>query len=108
MIDVICHTNIDEGKYKDWPTRMACRPVIGDKVRARDGYELVICDISHAEIEPREDPARTPSSAPLAPDPFELPCPVLIIELIKTRAAFSTGRSQRGDGPFCGSYITTP
>jgi len=48
MISVICHTNIDDGRGKEWPTKMACRPQIGDAVRARGGYQLEICSITHA------------------------------------------------------------
>ena len=51
MIKVRCRTNIDEVKGKRWPEEFCCRPQVGDKVQADDGYQLYIVAITHAKYQ---------------------------------------------------------
>lgn len=47
-ITVVCTTNLDcpKGKW-EFPTKLACRPVLGDYIRASNGIDLEICKITH-------------------------------------------------------------
>lgn len=56
MIKAVCYTNLDKFKHKNWPTKFAAVPRVGDRVRAEGGVELKVvavtwlctqdCDIS--------------------------------------------------------------
>jgi hypothetical protein len=48
MIPVKCRTNRDAGRTRSWPTAMCCRPEVGDTVEAKDGFQLKVCQITHA------------------------------------------------------------
>jgi len=51
MIDVECYTNLDNYKQKIWPTKMTCRPLVGDLVQASCGYSLLkITGITHTMV----------------------------------------------------------
>jgi len=47
-IDVVCHTNLDEYRYRRWPKKLAVRPLVGDRIEAECGRVLVITSITHA------------------------------------------------------------
>ena len=48
MIKVFCRTNVDEGKGKNWPKILTCRPEIGDRVEAEGSYyTLKVVGIKH-------------------------------------------------------------
>ena len=49
MIMVTCFTNLDDFRGERWPTRLTCKPVVGEKVRARSGKQLTIVAITHVE-----------------------------------------------------------
>jgi len=75
MIDsirVCCRTNLDECKNKVWPTKMACRPMIGDRVKSDDGYILSVVEVTHATV-----------SKTMWDRPNEIGEPYLIVELHK-------------------------
>jgi hypothetical protein len=48
MIEVRCFTNLDQYTRVQWPTRMACRPMVGDMVAGANGAALCIICITHA------------------------------------------------------------
>ena len=49
MIPVECHTNVYDLKMKKWPTMMACRPMIGDRVQSQDGTRVAyVVGVTHA------------------------------------------------------------
>jgi hypothetical protein len=49
MIPVECHTNVDDLRMKKWPTVMACRPIMGDRVQSQDGARVAyVVGITHA------------------------------------------------------------
>lgn len=48
MIPVHCYTFIDDYRTKEWPTKLCCRPIIGDKIRSVNGQvELSVASIIH-------------------------------------------------------------
>ena len=71
MIKVRCRTNLDDFKREQWPNTFVCRPEEGDKVQAKSGAVLKICNITHA----MEDPIFVERNR--KPEPY------LIIELHK-------------------------
>jgi hypothetical protein len=42
-----CHTNIDEGRNKQWPEDFVTCPRVGDRVAALCGYTLKVASITH-------------------------------------------------------------
>lgn len=45
----ICHTNLDEYKREQWPTKFCQCPDVGTYIRARSGRELRVIRITHSE-----------------------------------------------------------
>ena len=76
MIAVRCRTNLDNYKREVWPTEMACRPAVGDRVRAESGNSLCVVGITHT----MELPYRSIEANELLKT---VPKPILIIELHK-------------------------
>jgi len=54
---VFCRTNIDELKREDWPERMCCRPVVGDRVCAKSGINLRVVGVMHSITKQYENDA---------------------------------------------------
>lgn len=48
-INVWCHTNIDEFHTQIWPSKVACRPMVGDFIESKDGTTLRIVRIVHSQ-----------------------------------------------------------
>lgn len=76
---VYCRTNLDEAKGKKWPEEMCCRPLLGDKVQAEDGYCLYIVTITHAKCQINSYEVHR------GDEKYE---PILIIELHKRKAVY--------------------
>lgn len=51
MIKVVCNTDLAAYKSAIWPTRLACRPEIGDFVLSKNGLRLKVCEITHSQRE---------------------------------------------------------
>jgi hypothetical protein len=49
MINVICHTNLDDYKTLKWPTQLSCRPQVGDYIESKCGKTLKIIRITHTQ-----------------------------------------------------------
>lgn len=47
MIKVTFKTNLDDYKRCKWPTVLACRPEMGDRVKSECGKILKVCGITH-------------------------------------------------------------
>lgn len=74
MVKVTCRTNLDDYRGVNWPTEMACRPVIGDRVRDQEGKrELKVCSITHGSSRDYSTPHKMTM----------VPC--LIVELTNSR-----------------------
>ncbi len=43
----LCHTNIDEGRGKTWPTDFVRCPQIGEYVQSASGLRLKVCGLVH-------------------------------------------------------------
>ena len=48
MMKVYCRTNLDNYKREEWPKVMCCRPMIGDRVEAKNGQSLKVVGITHS------------------------------------------------------------
>jgi hypothetical protein len=46
----VCHTNIDEGRLREWPTDFVTCPRVGDYVASMSGYRLKVCSITHCVL----------------------------------------------------------
>jgi hypothetical protein len=75
IMKVICKTNLDDYKQEKWPEEFCCRPMVGDKVRSKNGAQLHIVGITHAEYDVSKYD-HTPSTMR----------PILLIELHKREA----------------------
>jgi hypothetical protein len=50
-VPIRCHTNVDEGRHGDWPTFLACRPIVGDSITSTANVTLRIIKITHKQVE---------------------------------------------------------
>lgn len=46
-IKVKCISYKDDLRFKEWPTFMCCRPMVGDTIQSRSGDTGQICEITH-------------------------------------------------------------
>ena len=47
MLRYKCHTNVDDGRDKEWPTDFVYPPRIGEKVLSTSGFALKVVDLTH-------------------------------------------------------------
>lgn len=47
MIIGKCHTNLDDYKFKDWPTKFVAVPEVGQKIESTSGHRLYVSDVTH-------------------------------------------------------------
>lgn len=72
MIKVRCDTNLDGYLGRDkWPSFMACRPLIGDRVQHVDGRHLYVVSVEHEFDGSLRVELGNQENRPYVPDPKE-------------------------------------